>query len=90
MVTTLTYILGIILGALITSTVLYILKLRNTVKSQDELINEQHELIKTLTMTAFGDKIKARIKQIEEEEKNMLHNPGNACDNVEAPAAAAE
>lgn len=78
---TLTYIIGILLGALITSTILYILKLHQKTRLQDDLIKKQHELIEALTMAAFGEKIKAKIKQMEEEEKNKpCFDPGNTCD----------
>lgn len=87
--TTLTYIIGILLGALITSTVLYILKLHQKTRLQDALIKEQHELIASLTMAAFKEKIKAKFKQMEEEEKDKpCSDPGNTCDCSDSKAEA--
>lgn len=60
---TLTNIIGLLLGALVTSTVLYILKLRKEVNAQERLIEEQHVLIKVLTVKAFGDEIKEHLKK---------------------------
>lgn len=59
--TTLLYILGVLLGALVTSTVLYILKLRNEVQRLKNVIKEQYKLIEALTIAAFGDKIKEHL-----------------------------
>ena len=59
--TTLFYIIGILLGALITSTVFYILKIRNEVQRQKKVIKEQHKLVEVLTFAAFGDKIKKHL-----------------------------
>ena len=59
--TTLFYIIGILLGALVTSTVFYILKLRNEVQRQKKVIKEQHKLVEVLTFAAFGDKIKEHL-----------------------------
>lgn len=59
--TTLLYILGVLLGALVTSTVLYILKLRNEVQRLKKVIKEQHKLVEVLTFAAFGDKIKEHL-----------------------------
>ena len=81
--TTLTYIIGILLGALITSTVLYILKLHQKTRLQDKLIKKQHELIEALTMAAFGEKIKA-----EEEKDKPCSDPGNTCDCSDPKAEA--
>lgn len=58
---TLNYILGLLLGALITATLLYIMKLRNEVKKLKKVIKEQHKLIEALTIAAFGDKIKEHL-----------------------------
>ena len=87
--TTITYIIGILLGALITSTVLYVLKLRQKTRLQDDLINSQQELIAALTVAAFKDKIKIKMKQ-EEEEKNdkPCSDPGNTCESAHTTAAA--
>lgn len=60
---TLTYILGILLGALVTSTVFYILKLRKEVNAQKRVLKEQHKLIEILTIKAFGDEIKEHLKK---------------------------
>lgn len=60
---TLTYILGLLLGALVTSTVFYILKLRKEVNAQERLLKEQHKLIEILTIKAFGDEIKEHLEK---------------------------
>ena len=59
--TTFTYILGLVFGALLTSTVFYILKLRKEVNAQERLLKEQHKLIEILTIKAFGDEIKEHL-----------------------------
>ena len=51
---TLLYVLGFIIGALGTWFLLYFLKTRKVLRSQ-------HELIKILTIAAFGDKIKEHL-----------------------------
>ena len=61
--TTFTYILGLLLGALVTSTVFYILKLRKEVNAQEKLLKEQHKLIEILAIKAFGDEIKEHLKK---------------------------
>lgn len=63
MTTTVIYIIGILLGALVTSTVIYILKLCKVVNAQERLLEEQHMLIKVLTVKAFGDEIKEHLKK---------------------------
>ena len=61
--TTFTYIFGLLLGALVTSIVFYILKLRKEVNAQERLLKEQHKLIEILTIKAFGDEIKEHLKK---------------------------
>lgn len=83
---TLLYILGVLLGALITSTVLYILKLRNEVQRLKKVIKEQHKLIEILTITAFGDKIKEHLDKKDCDKKDSepaRQEPGNTAGPTE-------
>lgn len=84
--TTLLYILGVLLGALITSTVLYILKLRNEVQRLKKVIKEQHKLIEILTITAFGDNIKEHLDKKDCDKKDSepaRQEPGNTAGPTE-------
>ena len=60
---TLLYVLGFIIGALGTWFLLCFLKTRKVLRSQ-------HELIKILTITAFGDKIKEHLDKKECDKKD--------------------
>ena len=80
--TTLNYILGLLLGALVTATLLYIMKLRNEVQKLKKVIKEQHKLVEVLTLAAFGGKIKEHL----EEKDDACVDNGPKCE--EAPTGA--
>lgn len=83
--TTFTYIIGILAGAFITSFALYCLKLREEVKQQKKLIEQQHELIAALTVAAFRDKIQEHFcKKASDSEDNSenVKSDMNDCDHT--------
>jgi hypothetical protein len=76
---TLLYVLGFIIGALGTSFLLYFLKTRKVLRTQ-------HELIKILTITAFGDKIKEHLDKKDCDKKDSepaRQEPGNTAGPTE-------
>lgn len=79
--TTWFYIFGFLLGALVTSTVLYILKLRNEVQRLKKVIKEQHKLVEVLTFAAFGDKIKEHLdkKDCDCDKESTSDDPDPGC-----------
>lgn len=99
MTTTLLFIIGFFIGALITSTVLYILKLRKQVEQQDDII-------KHLTLASMRDDLRSKIlkkaaenavkdtedkesafkpdKNPQESEDRTCHAGDNDCDRVSA------
>ena len=76
---TLLYVLGFSIGALGTWVLLYFLKTRKVLRSQ-------HELIKILTITASGDKIKEHLDKKECDKKDSepsRQEPGNTAGPAE-------
>lgn len=76
---TLLYVLGFIIGALGTWFLLYFLKTRKTLR-------QQHELIETLTIFAFGDKIKEHLDKKDCDKKDSepaRQEPGNTAGPTE-------
>lgn len=85
---TLTYIFGLLLGALVTSTVFYILKLRKEVNAQERVLKEQHRLIEILTIKAFGDEIKEHLKKDCCDKESSEPQPETEFDDSAATTAA--